>query len=425
MRWNVWFGNIPEQPYKTIKKPHDIVLTFGEEAQYQRIISWRADTVVHKAHLLLADSANNITIYNPTDTLIRTRAGKVVYYRVTLNDLRCGRYKYCIVQNDTTDWHAFEIKPLEETQFAVFGDIQNEEGGSSEKIFSTVDSLYPQTDFWAFVGDIIERPTDAYWQYWFRTMGDIPSRTPLIAATGNHEYLKGIIKTIDPRWTSIFGNPDNGPDMAKERSYYIDFPNMRFIVIDTDGPYLLSHYTKTSAWLRRVTQNNGKKWNILMLHHPIYSAGAGRENIILNLALRNSVKNIDLVIQGHDHSYTRRFSRCDSTAITPAFVVTTTADKFYLPKVSPKDDRIMSGHAVYNIARIKGDTLDFNTFAAETDELYDRFLIVKTADHTTLYDLAPDTPEIIDLPEKYKDKQNTKVLRFQNRRDARLNSRKK
>ncbi len=424
VRWNVWFGNPPEQPYTPQQQPHNITLTYGEQANSQRIISWRADTLQHNPTLLLINPTGEEYSYSPTDTLICSRAGKAVFYRVRLTDLTAGEYRYSIVQNDSaTDWYSFEVTPLKETIFALFGDVQNELGGSSEMIFHNVDSLFPQTDFWAFAGDIIERPTDAYWQYWYGTMKNIPLCKPIIAATGNHEYLKGIIKTIDPRWTSIFGNPDNGPDMAKEKSYYIDFPDMRFIVIDTDGLYLLSHYTKTSAWLRRVSQNNGKKWNILMLHHPIYSAGAGRENIILNFALRNSVKNIDLVIQGHDHSYARRFSRRDSVPVTPTFVVTTTADKFYLPKVSRKDDRIMSGHAVYNIARTVGDTLDFNTFVAETNELYDRFLIVKTVDNTMLHDLAPDTPEIIDLPEKYKDKKGTKIIRFYNHRQTRLNER--
>ena len=422
IRWDAWFGNLPEQPYVPSAVPHNIVINYGEQAANQRVITWCADTVAHKSRLRLVTPAGDTSFVVPSDTLIYSRAGKAVYYKAELNNLNVGTYRYSIAAEDTaTGWHKFEIKPFHSANFVIIGDVQDEPGGSSADIFRAIDSLNPNADCWAFVGDIIERPTDAYWQYWFSTMDSVNYTKPIIAATGNHEYLKGVVKHLDTRWTSIFANPLNGPHRLKRTSYYIDFPHIRYIVIDTDGINSFSDYTIASAWLRRVTSVNSKKWNILMMHHPIHSASQGRENVILNLILRHSIDNTDVIIQGHDHNYARRFSRSDTIPVTPVFVVTSTAGKYYLPKVNPADDRILSGHPVYNTMRINGDTLTFRTFAAEDNTLYDQFTIVKNDTSTTIIDQTPDVPEIIDLPDRYKNKENAKIRRFRNRRDARIN----
>lgn len=422
LRWNAWFGNSPEQAYRPQQDPHNIVMTYGHSAANERIISWRADTISKPSQLILQKPSGEQNTYIPTDTTIYSRSGYAVYYRVKINHLHPGTYKYQIMADKyLSPWYTFNVTTTDTTQFVIFGDIQDEPNGPSKELFESVAHQYPNSDFWAFVGDIIERPTDYYWQVWFKAIGDTPYQKPIVAATGNHEHLKGVIKSLDTRWTSIFGNPLNGPHRALGTSYYIDFANMRYIVIDTDGLNLFSDYTITSAWLKRTAQQSNKKWNILMLHHPIHSAGVGRENIVLNLMIRNSLNNIDLVIQGHDHTYARRTSHQDTIPCTPVFVETTSANKYYLPKVNPIDDRILSGHPVYNIIEVDSTKLDFKTYQAENHTLYDHFIITKIDGQTIVNDMAPATPEIIDLPEKYKDKNNYKIRRFNNRRNARNN----
>lgn len=435
VRWDAWFGNVPEEPYTPQSTPHNIVLTYNQNALSERIVSWRADTAVKHSALILVGNQYSLDreqqlpdtlMVFPTDTLIESRGGKAAYYRSYLYDLEEGetyRYQIC---SDTlnSEWFEFTVPSDNELEFMVFGDVQDNMENWSASIFQAVDTLFPDADFWSFVGDIIERPTDAYWQYWFSSMGDVTARRPIVAATGNHEYLKGVIKRLDPRWTCIFGNPDNGPSRGIGTSYYIDFPQLRFIVIDTDGLDWFSDYTITSAWLRRITQNTDvKRWNIVMMHHPIYSASSGRENVILHTLLRRSLKNVDLVLQGHDHTYSRRFTRHDGRDCTPVYIETTTAHKYYLPKVSPRESRIITNHPVYNRIRLTGDKLDFETYIAESNELYDHFTIEKNDSSTIITDLAIGMPEIIELPERYKDRNGSDIRRFRNRTAERLKAR--
>ena len=39
-RWDVWFGNPPEAPYTASETPSRVLLTFGNEGELSRIVSW-------------------------------------------------------------------------------------------------------------------------------------------------------------------------------------------------------------------------------------------------------------------------------------------------------------------------------------------------------------------------------------------------
>ena len=39
-RWDVWFGNPPEAPYTASKTPSRVLLTFGNEGELSRMVSW-------------------------------------------------------------------------------------------------------------------------------------------------------------------------------------------------------------------------------------------------------------------------------------------------------------------------------------------------------------------------------------------------
>ena len=52
---------------------------------------------------------------------------------------------------------------------------------------------------------------------------------------------------------------------------------------------------------------NDKKWTIVTFHHPIFSASTGRDNPMLRALWKPLLDhyNVDLALQGHDHSYAR------------------------------------------------------------------------------------------------------------------------
>ena len=114
------------------------------------------------------------------------------------------------------------------------------------------------------------------------------------------------MKKISPVWSDAFPHPDNGPIDVPGANYSVDFPQMRLIVIDTNPLARLVHFTRTLTWLCTLMQTADDRFVVVMMHHPVLSAGKGRFNPLIYACFRHALGQADLVIAGHDHSYMRR-----------------------------------------------------------------------------------------------------------------------
>ena len=185
----------------------------------------------------------------------------------------------------------------------ILGDVHN---GLTRADYDTLAARVPQTDVVAQCGDWLERGQFYYYQLLIRewTNSRLDS-LPVIACPGNHEYSKGLDKQLSPVWEEAFPHPANGPAEVPGASYFVDLPQLRFIVIDTNPLGRLVNLTRTLTWLRQTMQSAGNRYIVVMMHHPVYSAGKGRFNALIYSAFRRALRETDLVIAGHDHSYMR------------------------------------------------------------------------------------------------------------------------
>ena len=186
----------------------------------------------------------------------------------------------------------------------ILGDIHNH---LMQADYDTLAARVPDIDAVAQVGDWMERGQEYYRQELLREwthsalMG-----LPVIACPGNHEYSKGIRKTISPVWERTFDHPHNGPVEVPGVSYFVDLPQVRFIIIDTNPLVQLVDLTRTLTWLRQTMNTADDRFIVVLMHHPVLSVGKGRYNPLVYSAFRHALGDADLVIAGHDHSYMRR-----------------------------------------------------------------------------------------------------------------------
>lgn len=257
-------------------------------------------------------------------------------------------------------------------RIVLFGDVHN---SLTTAELDTIAARHDTIDAYAQLGDMIERN---YFYYQQKLKHEIaPSKfadIPLMATPGNHEYIKGIVPRIDSSWFTIFHNPMNGPVDFKGSSYYVDFPKLRFIVIDTQGLFHIRDYTRVLTWYNRARQTAGDRFVVVMMHHPIYSSSKGRQNLPLRLYFRRALSKADLVFAGHDHNYARR---------TP-FVDTNSAKKFYRHNYHPRFEKIGENTRFYEVLSLSGRTLLMQTYILETGELYDEVLICPEVDAKVL-----------------------------------------
>lgn len=421
VRWNAWFGNPPEPPYTVDNTPHNLMLTLGQDGEHERVVSWRCDTVLRPSFLSITCPDSTTLTIEATGEVIPSRSGKAAFYRAHLGNLAAGTYTVVAHSDSACSAPHTMIVRAEQAvhEFVALGDIQATTRDYSSELFSSVLNGCPEAEFMLQAGDLIERPSDNYWQLFFSTfLSD--TLLPVVAATGNHEYLKGIIKTIDSRWTSVFVNPKNGPLVGLGKSYYVDYFGMRIVVLDTDGLLRVPDFTRSEAWLHRVLSDTAATglWKTVVMHHPTRSAGLGRDNPLIFAAFAKTLKKADIIISGHDHSYARRIinHRHGDKQQTLSYVVSS-SDKCYLPKLSDRDDRLLSAHPQYLRIRYDSTMVEVATYLVSDNTLYDKVVLSRD---TTAIDYFIGVGEILDMPERYAGKDNVKTRTFRKRRAERL-----
>ena len=61
-RWHVWFGNVPEEAVNPASTPVHVLLTFGDQDEMSRNVSWQCDTTLHESWLELACDSDTTVI---------------------------------------------------------------------------------------------------------------------------------------------------------------------------------------------------------------------------------------------------------------------------------------------------------------------------------------------------------------------------
>lgn len=185
----------------------------------------------------------------------------------------------------------------------VLGDIHNR---LQQADYDSLAARVPQADAIAQAGDWMDRGQEYYHQLLLREW--VPaglSHLPVINCPGNHEYSKGLHKELFPHWKDCFTQP--AVEIAAPGIFYhVDFPQLRFIVMDTNPIDLLVYRTRVLTWLRGLMNTAGNRYIVVMMHHPVIPAGKGRFNPTIYTAFRYALGQTDLVIAGHDHNYSRR-----------------------------------------------------------------------------------------------------------------------
>lgn len=242
-------------------------------------------------------------------------------------------------------------------QFVLLGDVHN-----------AIDSIqwvklaerHPQIDFYAQLGDFMERCYFFYAQQLYHQLnGTHFNQLPVVACPGNHEYTKGIVRTLPDEWHQMFVNPLNGPQRFLGSTYYVDFPTLRLVVIDTNGLQSLSDFTIVHTWTMQALKSAGDRFRIVMMHHPVYSTAQGRQNVRVNLTFRSLATEADLIFSGHDHNYARQLP----------FVSTNSTNKFH----QPKDPAVPSyaTEQLYELITVTSDSLRMETRLIDSGELCD------------------------------------------------------
>lgn len=394
----------PAEMYAPTPMPDRIILTWSGDPTTTQSVTWRTSTevAVGKAELTIATAGpemrNEAKSFDATSTALKTDINTAHFHSVTFKDLTPGT-KYAYRVGDGTNWSEwfhFSTARVEQEPFSFiyFGDAQNEIRTMWSRVIREAYSDAPKAKFLLHAGDLINTAqSDAEWGEWFGAGHWLNAMIPNVPVVGNHEQHKvnELKKQVTHHWRPQFTLPEHGPEGLEETCYTFEYQNTRFVILDSN-----TKIKEQAEWLEQVLSKNTKPWIICSFHHPIFSTAKDRDNPIIRMNWKPILDkyNVDLVLQGHDHSYGRTgldtpSSPPETIGNVPAgvtardehhgtvYVVSVSGPKMYNVTPKPFMVRMAEDTQLYQIIHIDGMKLRYEARTA-TGELYDAFVLEKT-----------------------------------------------
>jgi 3',5'-cyclic AMP phosphodiesterase CpdA len=253
------------------------------------------------------------------------------------------------------------------------GDIQDTIGGIANQLLKNAFRRHPDAEFFVCGGDLTERPTDAFWNETFETLDSVGQAVPVLTVTGNHDYLKGLICTLERRFSLIHSYFLDSM-VGENQVFTVRYKDVQFFCLDSNREFF--YLWTQRRWLEEKLEASTAKWKIVVMHHPLYSVKGSMNNLIQRWMFDDLIQQygVALVLQGHEHAYARRTVWQSSSSSQPSaiHIISHCSPKAY--RINPPEgrfDRIEKDIRTYQKVRISGDTLVVTAFNAENGMLID------------------------------------------------------
>lgn len=290
----------------------------------------------------------------------------VTYYanKVTITELKENTtyYYQCLVDGKWTSVKKFKTGDTSNFSFLYVGDPQigaskgqtpteSSEAQSADiaarndafswnKTLTAAISEHSDVDFIVSAGDQINNTGDDNGQereYAGFLSADVLSNVPVAPTIGNH----------DSKFAN-YQNHFNVPNAYTEEQnatpagndYYYTYGDVLFIVLNTNNYNCADH----EALIKKAEQAApSAKWKIVTFHHDIYGSGydhSDSDGIVLRTQLTTLLDkyDIDVVLQGHDHTYSRSYMLTSDGNTHTAYTKDNVKDEYLNVKDGKTDD---------------------------------------------------------------------------------------
>ena len=395
------------------KNPDRIILTFHEDPSESRAVTWRTDTSIKNAYAEIAEATvNSNFVTNSKKYMAKTetfdlglykgnKSLKVHYHSVAFNHLKPNKiYVYRVGDGKShwSEWIQFKTAKNEyaPTKFVYFGDAQNDVLSHWSRVIRMAYQNAPDASFVIHAGDLINNAHKDYeWAQWFKSGGFIHSQWTAIPVVGNHEFIplnRGDERKLAIQWKPQFTLPIEKEldEKLHETVYTVDYQDIRIIVLNSNG--MLKEQTQ---YVEQQLKKSTAKWNIITCHHSVFSPAEGRDFEYARKKWKPLFDefNVDLVLNGHDHTYARGHVPTISTTKGSKNLGTIYVTSVSGPKQYPLDleqikryskegyqlDKSSEQTHFFQVITIENNKLIYVAYNALGEE-YDRAVIIKDFD---------------------------------------------
>ena len=395
------------------KDPDRIILTFNGNPSTKRAVTWRTDSSVKKAEAQIAVAGINSDFVKEASTytanteefdlgLYKSNKSLIVnYHSVVFENLKpktLYAYRVGFAEN-WSEWIQFKTAndTYSPTQFVYFGDAQNDILNHWSRVIRMAYKTAPDASFVIHAGDLVDSAhKDNEWAQWFKAGGFIHSQWTAIPVVGNHEFQRfdGYEGTLPRRlsiqWRPQFTLPveENLDEKLHETVYSVEYQDILVLVLNSTG-----HLEEQTEYIREKLTNSDAKWKIVTNHHSVFSPAEGRDFEYARKVWKPMFEKygVDLVLNGHDHTYARGHTPVKSQNVNESgifktlYVTSVSGPKQYkIDKVKIKNyevdgyksDKMGEETQFFQVINIDNNKLTYSAYTTLGD-LYDRAIITK------------------------------------------------
>ncbi len=411
----------PAEMYATTPIPDRIILTWAGDPKTTQAVTWRTSVEVSDAFAQLAiagagpDFAALAETQKATSTALKSDLNTAHFHSVEFKGLKPGT-KYAYRVGDKTNWSEWfhfstEKDSSEPFSFIYFGDAQNDLRSMWSRVIREAHSDAPKAKFIIHAGDLVNTAqSDGEWGEWFGAGAWLNAMIPSVPSVGNHEMHKGQDgkARLSHHWRPQFTLPQQDcPEGLEETCYTLAYQDTLVVSMNSN-----EKLEQQAVWLDGVLSKNKLRWVVLNFHHPIFSTAKDRDNVKLRTLWKPILDKhrVDLVLQGHDHTYGRTgldtpVANLKTVGNVPTgvnnvdtftgtvYVVSVSGPKMYNLSPSTIMKRVAEDTQLYQVIRIDGDKLLYESRTAVGD-LYDGFVLEKQPGKPNrMTEISPTVPE--------------------------------
>ncbi|MEP3480874.1 MAG: fibronectin type III domain-containing protein [Fuerstiella sp.] len=409
--------------YAATTIPDRVILTWTGAPETSQAVTWRTSVDVTKAWGEIAIASANPGFESQAKKVdassqpLTTNLGAAHYHTVEFTELKPEtRYAYRVGDGrNFSEWFHFTTASLEAKpfRFIYFGDAQNNIRSLWSRVVREAHRDAPRAAFLLHAGDLVNKAeSDAEWGDWSAAGRWLNGMMPSMAVPGNHEQAKQEdgSKALSHHWRPQFAFPTHGPEGLEETCYTLVHQGVRFVCMNSN-----ERHEDQALWMDQVLTENKARWVICSFHHPIYSTGGERDNAELRAMWKPILDKhkVDLVLQGHDHTYGR--TGLDTPIVEPAeaianvmdgvnladsqtgtvYVVSVSGPKMYSLQKHPFMKRQAEKTQLYQIIEVNGDQLHYEARTA-IGQPYDAFTLKKQDGKINLMmERVPENPATV------------------------------
>jgi hypothetical protein len=183
-----------------------------------------------------------------------------------------------------------------------------------------------------------------------------------------------------------------------------EWQGVRFVVLDGTSALDLGTLEAQTRWLDAELTRPGARWKIVLFHQPIFTCARPGDTPPLKKAWVPLFEKhgVDLVLQGHDHCYSRltsaagreagRTARTGGAHQGPVYMVSVAGAKMYglNDRAMTQPDRVAEDSSLFQVVDVSDDRLKVGSYL-NTGVLYDGFELVRAPDGRNRLEELPDS----------------------------------